>query len=146
MLVKGSQVWRKPRAISVPASTFLNGECLFKMERKALLKSNQASAGNDVVIAEIQEALKTAEGYFEGKLVRVIFKRVSMFMDLGLYLVDSLIIFVRLRSSSLDCRTAGVLLSISQFRSPNSSNSEDRWGAINSHMVSRAQLGAKGCH
>ena len=34
--------------------------------------------------------------------------------------------------------------SISQFRSPNSTNSEDRWGAINSHMVSRAQLGNDG--
>jgi hypothetical protein len=38
---------------------------------------------------------------------------------------------------------AGVL-SMSQFRSPNSTNSEDRSGAINSNMVSRAQLGAKG--
>ena len=34
------------------------------------------------------------------------------------------------------------MLSMSQFRSPNRSKSEDRWGAINSHMVSRAQLGA----
>ena len=66
-----------------------------------------------------------------------------MFTDLGLYLVVSLIICVRLRVSSLDCRTAGVL-SISQFRSSNRMNSEDRWGAINSHMVSRAQLGAEG--
>ena len=40
-----------------------------------------------------------------------------MFTDLGLYLVDSLIICVRLRASSLDFRTAGVL-SISQFCSP----------------------------
>ena len=66
-----------------------------------------------------------------------------MFKDLGLYLVGSLIICVRLRASSLDCRMAGVL-SISQFRSPSSTNSEDKWGAINSHMVSRAQLGAEG--
>jgi hypothetical protein len=64
-----------------------------------------------------------------------------MFTDLGLYLVVSLIICERLRASSLDCSTTGVI-SISQFRSLNSTNSEDRWGAINSHMVSRAQLGA----
>jgi hypothetical protein len=50
---------------------------------------------------------------------------------------------VRLRASSLDCRMAGVL-SMSQFRSPNSMSSGDRWGAINSHMVSRAQLGSEG--
>ena len=62
---------------------------------------------------------------------------------LGLYLVGSLIICVRLRASSLDCRMAGVL-SISQFMSSNRTNAEDRWGAINSHMVSRAQLGAEG--
>ena len=36
------------------------------------------------------------------------------------------------------------VLSISQFRSPNRTNSEARWGAINSQMVSRAQLGAEG--
>ena len=41
-----------------------------------------------------------------------------MFTDLGLYLVGSLIICVRLKTSSLDCRMAGVL-SMSQFRSPN---------------------------
>ena len=41
--------------------------------------------------------------------------------DLGLYLVGSLIICVRFRASSLDCRTVGVL-NISQFRSPNSTN------------------------
>ncbi|XP_055769497.1 uncharacterized protein LOC129845654 isoform X2 [Salvelinus fontinalis] len=35
--------------------------------------------------------------------------RVPMFTDLGLYLVGSLMICVRLRASSLDCRTAGVL-------------------------------------
>ena len=75
----------------------------------------------------------------EGKLVRMISKRVT---DLGLYLVGFLIICVRLRASSLDCRTARVL-SISQFRSPSSVNSEDRWEAINSHMVSRAQLEAE---
>ena len=44
MLVKGSQVWREPRPISVPGSTVLNGACLFKMVRKALLKNNQASS------------------------------------------------------------------------------------------------------
>ena len=66
-----------------------------------------------------------------------------MFTDLGLYLVGSLMTCVRLRASSLDCRTAGVL-SICQFRSPNRTNSEARWGAINSQMVSRAQLGAEG--
>ena len=66
-----------------------------------------------------------------------------MFTDLGLYLVGSLIICVKLRSSSVDCRMAGVL-SMYQFRSPNSTSSDDRWGAINSHMVSRAQLGAEG--
>jgi hypothetical protein len=54
-----------------------------------------------------------------------------MFTDLGLYLVGSLIICVILRASSLDCRMA-VVLSISQFRSPNNTSSEDRWGAIHS--------------
>ena len=43
---------------------------------------------------------------------------------------------------SLDCRTAGVL-SMSQFRSPNSTSSDDRWVAINSHIMSRAQMGQK---
>jgi hypothetical protein len=66
-----------------------------------------------------------------------------MVTDLGLYLVGSLIICVRLRASILDCRMAGVL-SISQFRSHNSMDSEDIWGTINSHLVSRAQLGAEG--
>jgi hypothetical protein len=61
---------------------------------------------------------------------------------LGLYLVGSMIIWGRLRASILDGRTARVLC-ISQFRSPNSTNSEDKWGAFNSHMVSRAQLGAE---
>ena len=78
--------------------------------------------------------MKTAEVHLEGKLVRMISKRVPVVTDLGLYLVGSLIICVTLRTSSLDCRTAGVL-STSQFRSPNSTNSEDRWGAINSHMA-----------
>ena len=64
-----------------------------------------------------------------------------MVTDLGLYLVGSLIICVRFRASSLDCRTAWVL-SMSQFRSTNNTNSEDKWREINSHMVSRAQLGA----
>ena len=34
--------------------------------------------------------------------------KVPVFMDLGLYLVGSLIICVRLRASSLDCRMDGV--------------------------------------
>jgi hypothetical protein len=80
--------------------------------------------------------------YLEGTLVRMIAMRVPMFTYLGLYLVGSMIICVRLRASSLDYRMAWVL-SISQFRSPNSTNSEDRWGAINSHMLSREQQGAE---
>ena len=87
--------------------------------------------------------MKTAKVYFEGMLVRMISMRVPVFGDLGLYLVGSLIICVRLRASSLDCRMARVL-SMSQFRSPSSTSSEDRWGAIKSHIVSRAQLGAEG--
>ena len=54
--------------------------------------------------------LKTAEVYFEGKLVRMISLSVPVFAYLGLYLVGSLIICVRLRASSLDCRMAGVFL------------------------------------
>jgi hypothetical protein len=73
--------------------------------------------------------MKTAEVYLEGMLVRMISKRVPMFTDLGLYLVGSLIICVKLGASSLDCRTVGVL-SMSQFRSPHSTNSEDRWGLV----------------
>ena len=69
--------------------------------------------------------------------------RVPMVTDLGLYLVVSLIICMIFRASSSDYRMAWVL-SISQFMSPNRTNSEDRWGAINSHMVSRAQLGTEG--
>ena len=65
--------------------------------------------------------------YLEGKLVRIISMRVPMFTDLELCLVCSFMIYVRLRAYSLDCRTAGVL-SISQFRSPNRTNSEARWG------------------
>ena len=45
--------------------------------------------------------------YLEGKLGRIMSMRVPMFTVLGLYLVGSLIICVRLRASSLDCRTAG---------------------------------------
>ena len=63
------------------------------------------------MIAEI------AEVYLEGKLVRMISMRVPVFTDLWWYLVGSLIICVRLRESSLDCRMARVL-SMSQFRSP----------------------------
>ena len=80
----------------------------------------------------------------EGELVRMISMRVLVFTDLGLYLVGSLINCVRLRGASLDCRMAGGL-SMSQFRSPSSTSSEDRLGAIKSHMVLRAQLGAEGC-
>jgi hypothetical protein len=43
--------------------------------------------------------------FLEGSLDRMI----SMVTDLGLDMVDSLIICVRLRASSLDCRSAGVL-------------------------------------
>ena len=63
----------------------------------------------------------------KGRLVRMISMRVPVFTDLGQYLVGSLIICVRLRASSLDCRTAGVL-SKSQFRTLNSTSSDDRWG------------------
>ena len=91
------------------------------------------------MIAEI--LIEDSGGVFGGKLVRMISMRVPVFTDLGLYLVGSLMICVR--ASSLDCRMAEVLR-ISQFRSPNSTSSEDRWGAINSHTVSRAQLGAEG--
>ena len=42
----------------------------------------------------------------ESELVRMISMRVPVFTDLGLYLVGSLIICVRLRESSLDCRMA----------------------------------------
>ena len=44
MLVKGSQVWREPRAISVPGSTFFERGILFKMVRKALLKIDKSSS------------------------------------------------------------------------------------------------------
>ena len=54
--------------------------------------------------------LKPAEVYFEGKLGRMISMRVPVFMDLGLYLVGSLINCVRLRASSLDCRMAWVYI------------------------------------
>ena len=68
------------------------------------------------MIAEI--LIEDSRIVLEGKLVRIMSIRVPMFTDLGLYLVGSLMICVRLRASSLDCRTAGVL-SISQSRSPN---------------------------
>ena len=97
-------------------------------------------AGNEEVITEI--LIEDRRGVFRGQ-VEIISIRVPMVTDLGLYLVDSLIICVRLMVSSLDCRTAG-LLSKSQFRSPSSTNSDDRWRAINSHMVSRTWLEAEG--
>ena len=53
--------------------------------------------------------------------------RVPVFTALGWYLVGSLIICVRLRASSLDCRMTGVL-NMAQFRSPSSTSSEDRMG------------------
>ena len=58
-------------------------------------------------------------------MVRIKSMREPMFTDLGLYLVGSLIIGVRLRASSLDCRTAGVS-SIAQVRAPTRVNSEAR--------------------
>ena len=53
--------------------------------------------------------MKTAEVYLEGELVRMVSMRVPVLTALGLYLVGSLKICVRLRASSLDCRMAGVL-------------------------------------
>ena len=82
-------------------------------------------AGNEAVIAEI--LIEISRGVFGGQVGQDNIYEGAMFTDLGLYLVGSLIMCVRLRASSLDCRTAGVL-SISQFMSPNSTNSEDRWG------------------
>ena len=76
----------------------------------------------------------------EGELVRMTSMRVPVFTDLELYLVGSLIICVRLRASSLDCRMAGVL-SMSQFRSPSSTSSEDRWGAKFTYGIEGTALG-----
>ena len=131
---------------------FLNGACLFKIVRKALLKSNQAPVTDGMRSKSFQDTwarsirkacslkgfrerltvmrggrltvdslctqamtqcslrswLKTAEVYLEGKLVRMISKRMPMVTDLGLYRVGSLIICVRLRESRLDCRTASL--------------------------------------
>ena len=81
--------------------------------------------------------MKTAEVYLEGVLVRMISRRVPVFTDLGLYLVGSFIICVRLRASNLDCRLAGV---VSMFRAPSSTSSEDRWGAINSQFTHSWEL------
>ena len=64
-----------------------------------------------------------------------------MVSDLGLYLVGSLIICVRLRASILACRMAGGV-TMSQFRSPNSTNSEDRWG---DHFTYGVQGTVGGC-
>jgi len=50
---------------------------------------------------------------------------------------------VRFRASSLDSRFVEAL-SMSRFKSPTNKNSEDKYGAISSHSVSRAQLGAEG--
>ena len=51
MLVKGSRVWREPRAISVPGSTFLEGS----MVRNALLKNNQASSTDGMRSVSFQD-------------------------------------------------------------------------------------------
>ena len=91
-------------------------------------------AGNEAVIAEI--LVENSRGVFGGQ----VYKGARVY---GYGVIGSLIICVRLRASSLDCRMAGVL-SMSQLRSPSSTSSEDRWQAISSHMVSRAQLGAEG--
>ena len=64
-------------------------------------------AGKEAVIADFLEA---AEVYLEGKLVRMISMRGHVCTDLGLYLMGALIICVRLRASSLDCRMSGVLI------------------------------------
>ena len=93
------------------------------------------------MIAEI--LVEDGRGVYRGQVGQDDIYECAVLTDLGLYLVGSLIICVRLRASSVDCRTAGVL-SISQLRSPNCTNSEDKWGAINSHMVSREQLWAEG--
>ena len=76
--------------------------------------------------------MKTAEVYLEGELVRMTM-RVPVFTNLELYLVGTLIICVELSASSLDCRMVGVL-SMSQFRSPSSMSSEDRWGGQSIHI------------
>ena len=64
---------------------------------------------------------EAAEVYLEGKMVKITSMRVPIVTDLGLCLIGSLIICVRLRASILDCRTAGVLF-ISQFRAPDRTN------------------------
>ena len=99
-----------------------------------------ADAGIEEVIAEI--LIVNSRCVFEAKVVQDNIYEGAHVYGFRVAPVGSLIICVRLRASSLDCRTARVL-SISQFKSPNRTNSEDRWGAINSHMVSRAQLGAE---
>jgi len=76
-------------------------------------------------------------------LVRAMSIEVLLFTDCKLYLVGSLIICVRFRASSLDSRFVEAL-SMSRFKSPTNKNSEDKYGAISSHSVSRAQLGAEG--
>ena len=63
--------------------------------------------GNESVIAEI--LVQNSRGVFRGKVGQDGIYEGAMFIDLGLYLVGSLIICVRLRVSSLDCRSAGVL-------------------------------------
>ena len=125
------------------------------MVRKALLKNNQASSTvgmrsmsfQDTPARSIRKAClqkcfrerltvmrggrlladplrRCREVYLEGELVRMISMWMPVFTDLGLYQVGSLINCVRLRASSLDCRMAG-MLSMSQFRSPNSTSAED---------------------
>ena len=51
VLVKGSQVWSEATGyICSWFYIFVNGACLFKMERKALLNNNQASSTDEVNI------------------------------------------------------------------------------------------------
>ena len=64
--------------------------------------------------------VEDSRGVFRGQVGQDDIYEGAEFTDLGLYLVGSMIIWVRLRASILDCRTAEVL-SMSQFRlrSPN---------------------------
>ena len=57
--------------------------------------------------------------------------------------MGSLIICVRLRASSLDCRMAE-MLSMSQFRSPSSTSFEDRWGGNQFTYGVQGTAGAEG--
>jgi hypothetical protein len=98
-------------------------------------------AGNEAVNAEIM--VEDSSGVFTGQVDPKDISESAHGYGFWVAPGRSLVICVRLRASSLACTMAG-MLSISQFTSPNSTNSEDRWGAINSHMAFRAQLGAEG--